>query len=414
MERDEYTPKTETREISEVSEFEEPTEDKKEKKQKGVIIFLIVIAVLCLLAVGVTTAGIIYVKKNFNYKYNDITSKPEDLGFEAVKSDEVVNIALFGIDTTNPKSFKGRSDSIMVLSINKTDKKIKLISVLRDSFVPIDRETYTDFRKINAAYASGGPELAIKTLNNTFALDISEYATVNFFGMAEIIDTMGGVEVPVTAKEVRLINDGVRQHCKELGISANEHTVSSSGTQKLNGIQAVAYSRIRYTANAQGTANDYGRTDRQRYVLSQLFKGISSKSASEYVTLIKALSPYCETSLSYTEILGLAVDVLINSPTFEETRIPSVDYVMKAPQTSSGAINYYDLNFAANIIHAFIYEDVKPEDFIALNGVEKNDWYSEGYQKPKIVSYEERQKKKQEEQAKVPTEDNSSSDNKQE
>lgn len=381
--------------ISDSTEQTEALPNKKRRKLRGYKIVLIIIAVLALLSVVATAAGIIYVKKNFNYRYNKITDKPEELGFQDVKDDNVVNIALFGIDTRKKDSFVGRSDSIMILSINTTDNKIKLISVLRDSFVPIDGEERSEFNKINSAYAMGGPELAIRTLNNIFNLDISEYATVNFYGMADIIDAMGGIDVEVTENEVYLINGGVMEQCKYLGLDPEPYKISSSGTQHLNGIQAVSYSRIRYVANAQGTTNDYGRTDRQRYVLSQLFKKVSSRSKTEYINLIKAVSPCCETSLSYTEILSLAVDVLLDSPTFEESRVPFTDYTMKSPQTSAGSIVYYDLNFAANIIHAFIYEDIKPEDFIAANGVEKNDWYTGGYSKPVIISHEERQKQKQ-------------------
>lgn len=395
MEKDRLTPENENEKTPQNVESAEKNK-KKRKKPRGFVVFLIVLSVLLALAITLTSVGIVYVKKNFNYKYNDITSKPEDLGFQEVKDDEIVNIALFGIDTTNPNSFKGRSDSIMILSINKTDNKVKLISVLRDSYVPMDSDTQIIYAKINNAYASGGPERAIKTLNNVFALDISEYATVNFYGMADIIDAMGGVEVPVTEAEIFRINIGVKEQCKKIGLDPEEYKVSKSGTQHLNGIQAVSYARIRYVANAEGETNDYGRTDRQRYVLGQLFKKVKSLEKSKYVNLIKTVSPYCETSLSYTEILGLALDVLIDSPTFEESRVPSSEYTMRAPKTSSGSIAYYDLNFAANLIHAFIYEDVKPEVFIKENGVEKNDWYKNGYEKPIIITHEERQKKKAE------------------
>ncbi len=390
MENDEIIP--EGQENSSAEKTHNTAKTKKRRKPRGFVVVLAIIASLCVLAVIITAAGIIYVKKNFNFKYNEITSEPEELGFEEVKDDEIVNIALFGIDTKDPESFKGRSDSIMILSINKTNDKIKLISVMRDSFVPIDRDEWTDLNKINAAYASGGPELAIKTLNNIFALDISEYATVNFYGMADIIDAMGGVDVQITDAEIAMVNAGVKEQCSYLGKDSGPYLISESGMQHLNGIQAVSYSRIRYVANAQGTANDYGRTDRQRYILSQLFKSVKSKSKSEYISLIKAVSPHCETSLSYTQILSLAVDVLIGSPALEESRVPFDDYIMKAPQTNAGAILYYDLNYAANIIHAFIYEDIKPEDFITQNGIEENDWYRNGYTKPKIISQEERNK----------------------
>ena len=192
MERDELNSELEIDNESASSEFLESEVMQKRKKPRGFVVLLIIIAVLCVLAVIVTAIGVIYVKKNFNYKYNEITSVPEELGFVEIKDDEIINIALFGIDTKSPKSFKGRSDSIMILSVNKTDNKIRLISVLRDSFVPVEHNSWTDINKINSAYASGGPELAIKTLNNIFALDISEYATVNFYGM-EILLTLWAV-----------------------------------------------------------------------------------------------------------------------------------------------------------------------------------------------------------------------------
>ncbi len=386
----------------------------KPKKSRGFKIFIAIFLILCILAFSTLAAGVIYLKKNINFRYNEITSKPKELGFEEIKNDEIVNIALFGIDTTNPNSFKGRSDSIMILSLNKTTDKIKLISVLRDSFVPIERKGWTDFSKINSAYSKGGPELAIKTLNEVFDLDISEYATVNFYGMADIIDTMGGVDVTVTEAEVDYINYGVTEQCKKKGLDPEDYKVKRSGTQRLYGIQAVSYSRIRYVSNAEGTANDYGRTDRQRYVLTQLFKSVKSKSKAEYFTLIKSLSPYCETSLTEWEILKLAVEVLIGNPVLEETRMPSPEYIMSPPKVDAGAITYYDLNFAANLIHAFIYENVTPETFIQLSGIEKNDWYSAGYQKPEIISYKQRKAEAENSQNKTSAEQTASAGNKQE
>ena len=368
------------------------------KKNIGLIVFIVIMSLLYLVGMVAIFKGCSDLRKNvkesydkvFNYDYDPITSNPNDLGYAEKKDDEIINIALFGIDTKNPKSYSGRSDSIMILSVNKTKNKVKLISVLRDTFVPMQRSWGTDYTKINAAYAVGGPELAIKTLNQVFALDISEYATVNFHGMAEIIDAMGGVDVVLTEAEIPLLNSAANEQFRKLGIDPVPYKITKSGKQHLNGIQAVSYSRIRYVANADGTSNDYGRTDRQRYVLTQLFKSVTSKSKKEYIDLISALLPYCRTSLSHSEILDIALDVLTESPTLDETRMPSIKYVMKAPKTKAGAINYYDLNFAANLIHAFIYEDIKPEKFVELNGIEKNDWYAKGYQKPKIVSYKER------------------------
>lgn len=321
----------------------------------------------------------------FDYNYNNITDDPEDLGIENVIDKDIVNIALFGIDTRNLNSFKGNSDSIMILSLNTNTKKVKIISVMRDSFVPITYNGKTTYSKINSAYARGGPELAIKVLNTNFGLDISEYATVNFYGMVDIIDAVGGIEVELTRAEVATasqnmyaLNSCIKEISENMGKKASEHYITKPGVHHLNGIQAVAYSRIRYVANIWGTNNDYGRTDRQRYVMEQLFNKALTLEKSQYIKLAKSLIPCSETSLSYTEILGLAFDILLKSPTFSQARMPQQEFLMPQPSTSAGSVVYYDLEFAKKLIHTFIYDDITFEDYIAENGIEKNNWYKGG------------------------------------
>ena len=319
----------------------------------------------------------------FDYNYNEITVKPQELGFENVIDKKVVNIALFGIDTRSTKSFKGNSDSMMVLSINTETKKVKIVSIMRDSLVPIQNGNRTSYRKLNSAYASGGPELAIKTINQNFGLDISEYATVNFFGMAEIIDAVGGIDIELTRQEVSAqhidgFNGLVKRHCETVGVNPEDYYIKEPGKHHVNGIQAVAYSRIRKYVNIWGTNNDFGRTDRQRYVMEQLFNKALTLEKSKYVSLVKALIPYTETSLSYSEIMGLAFDILLKSPTFEQTRMPLSEYQMRSPNVPSlGSVVYYDLDFAKNLLHAFFYEDISPEDYVETNGISKNDWFSQ-------------------------------------
>ncbi len=316
----------------------------------------------------------------FDYNYNEITVKPDQLGFENVIDKKIVNVALFGIDTRSADSFKGNSDSIMVLSINTETKKVKIVSIMRDSLVAIEKDGKTSYRKINSAYATS-PELAIKTINQNFGLDISEYATVNFFGMAEIIDAVGGIEAELTTQEVSTTHkDGfnglVKRHCKTIGVDPEPYYITTAGKHKLNGIQAVAYSRIRKYVNIWGTNNDFGRTDRQRYVMEQLFNKALTLEKSKYVKLVKALIPYTETSLSYSEIMGLAFDVLLHSPTFEQTRMPLSEYQMRSPNIPSvGSVVYYDLHFAKDLLHAFFYEDITPEAYVEANGIAKDDWY---------------------------------------
>lgn len=325
----------------------------------------------------------------FDYNYNKITSDHSDLGIENVIDKDIVNVALFGIDTRSLNSFKGNSDSIMILSLNTKTKKVKIISVMRDTFVPITYNGITTYSKINSAYQKGGPELAIKTLNTVFGLDITEYATVNFYGMVDIIDAVGGIDAELTKAEVAgskknmyALNFCIDEICANLGVNGSKNYITTPGKHHLNGIQAVAYSRIRYVANIWGTNNDYGRTDRQRYVMEQLFNKALTLEKTQYIKLAKSLIPCSETSLSYTEILGLAFDILLKSPTFSQARMPQQEFIMTSPNTSAGSVVYYDLEYAKKIIHAFIYDDITFEDYIAENGIEKNNWYKGGNRRP--------------------------------
>ncbi len=346
------------------------------KKWKKIVISIV--AVFLTLVISLVTTFFIL----FDYNYKDITTNPEELGFENIIDEKIVNIALFGIDTRNTKSFSGNSDSIMILSINTETKVIKIVSIMRDSLVKIENNGRTYYHKINSAYNSGGPELAIKTLNQNFGLDIREYATVNFYGMAEIIDAVGGIDIELTEQEVNTnhtdgFNGLVKRLCKTLKLDPEKYYIKTSGKHHVNGVQAVAYSRIRKFVNIWGTNNDFGRTDRQRYVMEQLFEKAIKMPKSKYVGLVRSLIPYTETSLYYDEIMGLAFDVLLESPTFEQTRMPLSEYQMKAPYIPRvGSTVYYDLEFAQKLLYEYFYNDVTPEEYVEKNGIGKNDWYS--------------------------------------
>ena len=202
--------------------------------------------------------------------------------------------------------------------------------------------------------------------------------------MMDIIDAVGGIEAELTSKEVvsagsnrYALNGIIRDMCGRLKLNAEDYYITTPGVHHLNGVQAVAYSRIRKTANIWGTNNDHGRTDRQRYVMEQLFDKALKINKARYVKLAKALIPCTETSLSYSDIMGLAFDVLLFSPSFSQSRVPLAEYQMSTPTISGvGSCVYYDLEYASKILHAFFYEDITPEEYIEQNGVEKNNWYA--------------------------------------
>ena len=341
----------------------------------------IILSVVVFLA-AVIIINPFHVIEHLIYHYNNMTEDEEELGFEGKIDKNVINVALFGIDTRNKKTFKGNSDSIMILSLNTELKTVKIVSVMRDTIVPIEENGKVKYSKINSAYAKS-PELAVKTLNSIFDLDISEYATVNFYGMSEIIDAVGGIDATVVQDELEWkgkdhpnLNNCMDEICKNLGLDAKKYYIKSPGDYHMNGVQAVAYSRVRNCKSVWGTNNDYGRTDRQRHVMEQLFNKAIKIDKGNYAKLAKALIPCTETSLSYKQVLNLAFNVLLDKPTFYQARLPQDGWQMPFRWSGYGSVVYYDLDYAAKVLHAVFYEGKTVEEYEAEHGVEKNDWFA--------------------------------------
>lgn len=331
--------------------------------KKRPILFIIGSLLLILLSLG--TAYAINLYSQFNHV--NLGANDEELGIAADKQvdtgTDITNIALFGVDTRSD-SFTGNSDSIMILSVDKQHNKIKLISILRDSLVKVDGYGYT---KITEAYGLGGAKLAMKTINQNFDMDIRDYATINFGGMAEIIDAVGGVTIDVSDAEISMLNGLAAQMADSLD-EPTPPKVTKSGPQTLNGLQAVAYSRIRKVDNPDGSWGDYGRTDRQRTVMEQLFNKALNMSFTQYPSFVQSLLPYVETSLDIGEILNLAGILNRDNVTFEQTGVPTTEYTINAGYSYNGKSNvYYNLDYASALIHAFIYDDIPPETYIAQN-----------------------------------------------
>lgn len=311
--------------------------------------------------------------RTYTYNRTELSDDPEDLGIvDMYVPGGITNIALFGIDARED-GFKGLSDSIMIITIDAEHNDIKLTSIMRDSLVEVEGYGY---QKINAAYSLGGPKLAIKTLNQVFKLNIQDYATVDFVSMAEIIDMVGGIEAELTMAEVRNANMQIWEMAAVRGMEYRELT--EPGLQTLNGIQAVAYARIRKTATINGTVDDAGRTERQRLVMRQLFQKALNLEISEYPTMIKALLPCMETSLSYNDIFKLA-GILTNSGlTMKEARIPANETIIVYGMNVKylGSCVYYNLDYAARMLNAFIFEDITFEEYMEQNGVDRTSWFT--------------------------------------
>lgn len=303
-------------------------------------------AILVVIVAGVTVYGYSFFWK---IKRKPLPKSNEELGITTPIPEEeskgIVNIAFFGLDRRNP-NINTRSDSIMVVSIDSKTEKIKITSLMRDMYVPVEGHGKT---KITHAYAYGGAALAVKTINSNFGLDIRDYVTVDFFGLQKLIDKVGGVQIDVKKNEVNYVNGGVRE-VSAIEKDNNPKYISGPGLQTLDGRQAVAYSRIRYVGHA-----DYERTERQRRVLNQLFKKIKSQGAAKLPGTISSMLSYVETSLSNGEIMDLAMKTIkFNTTDLEENRLP-IDGLFKSQKIDGMAVLVPDIEANKKKLHEFIY-----------------------------------------------------------
>ncbi len=238
----------------------------------------------------------------------------------------VRNIALFGVDSRDGNlSKRTRSDTMIIASVDQDAHEIRLVSIYRDTYLNLGNDTYS---KANAAYAKGGPEQAINMLNMNLDLDITNDVTVGFEGLSEAVDALGGVEIDIAVDEISHLNNYQRSmYVNEDGTGElNEDIIEvyEDGLQTLNGLQATAYCRIRYTAG-----NDYKRAERQRTVITKLLERASSSSVSKLSKAAMAILPHVETSLPADEIMKLLASaseytvVASDGLPFEANRYPA-------------------------------------------------------------------------------------------
>ena len=321
------------------------------KITKGKKITLWIIGIILFIILGVAAGAYIYANSLLN-KMEKVEINKEDVGItEEVEEkltqydDTITNIALFGIDAEDGEA--GRSDSIMIATIDTHNKKLKLTSIMRDSYVNIDGH---GLDKINHAYAFGKAQLSIKTLNENFDLNIQNFVAVNFSSLPKIIDKIGGIELDIDSEELKYINGYIKNINTVNSTSSPE--IVSVGTQHVDGTQAMAYCRIRYTSGG-----DYKRTERHREVLSKIFEKILSMSPTTYPSLLNDLLPMVSTNLDGSEIMELGNKILkIGNTTLEQERFPRDGYC--EGQMINGV--YYltfDKETTVNQLHDYIFED---------------------------------------------------------
>ena len=271
----------------------------KSKKRKVLKVILIIVIVLVVIVAAIAAAG-------FTYIYSMLGKMDqEEIDLNAISIDNAVadelsdyrNIALFGIDSRSDDYGRGnRSDCIIIASINKKTNEVKLVSVYRDTYLLL---TGRNLDKVTHAYSYGGAELAVSTLNANLDLNIEEYVTVNFDAVVDAVDALGGITLEINSDEVKYINNYIDENNRVTG--HNSSHITTAGTYKLDGVQALAYSRIRYTSGG-----DYKRTERMRTVLEAMLKKAKSLSISQLVNFVNIMLPKISTNISSTEIIGLA------------------------------------------------------------------------------------------------------------
>lgn len=259
----------------------------------------------------------------------------------------IINIAFYGIDR-RVQGEASRSDAIMVVAIDQKHKKVKISSIMRDSYVGIEGYGKT---KINHAYAYGGPSLSIKTLNNVFDLNIRDYVMVDFYGLEKIIDKVGGITLNIRQDEIKWINDYIAETAGYENIQERPF-ITRTGEQVVNGMQAVAYTRIRYTSGG-----DEERTQRQRTVLISVLNKVKNTNIIDLTNIVSELLPYTETSMSNGDIINVLKSIYtfgINN--IVQDRFPRDGYC--EGKTINGVwYLVFDLEATKKQLHEFIFEE---------------------------------------------------------
>ena len=277
---------------------------------------------------------------------------------------DVINILLLGVDSRTNVTDTGLSDVIMILSINKTTGSIKLSSIARDTAVTVPG--YKNAYRINVAYKfgsakekNGGPMLAMRTVNRNFQMNAERFVAINFFGLAAIIDSLGGVDIELTKAEANRINYELRK--EPLDDVKRTKVEGVEGVHHLDGMQAVTYARIR------GIDNDFMRTARQRKLLEVLLnKVMQGMDLNKMMDMMTSVLPYVYTNVSIGEMLEIGTGVLqsgivdkaaAGQTLLEQHRVP-MDKTFGYKDINGASLVYMNgKNFKANIeaLHEFIY-----------------------------------------------------------
>lgn len=276
----------------------------KKKKKKIIIGVLIALIVLVL---GFAGAVYAYIQHNFGkmngqneFDLKDVLNENISLEMRDKMEKGYWTVAVFGLDSRDSSTGKGnQSDVIMIVNLNRETGEIKLVSVFRDTYLNVsDKNTYN---KINAAYALGGPEQAVKALNKNLDLNITHYVAFNWKAVATAINILGGVDIDISKSEFYYINAFITETVKGTGIGSVQ--LKSAGVNHLDGVQAVAYGRLRLMDS------DYARTERQRLIIQKAFEKAKKADFATLNSLVGNMSAMCTTNINVNDLLPMVKNI---------------------------------------------------------------------------------------------------------
>ncbi len=299
------------------------TDAVKEKKKHPVRTFFIVLLIIILVLFLILQIIILRYLGKVTY----LKDGERNFTSASMKSDDVLNILLIGSDTRDTEA-RGRTDSMILLSIDKSKKRTTMTSFMRDSYVTLpeydldgDGEYYGegDCCKLNAAYVYGGAELLMDTIEYNFDIEVDKYVYIDFFSFIDIVDSVGGIELDITDEEAEGMSDPMREQNRYLENEYGTDYLTEGGKGlKVNGNQALAYARLRYVGNA-----DFERTERQRTVVKKILEKAGDLSIFDLDKFIVTCCENIQTNMTKGELYGLTYKALfIMKYDTEQLRIP--------------------------------------------------------------------------------------------
>lgn len=275
---------------------------KKKRTGRGLKIALVVILVLVVGVSGVLAAGVAVVKNSLD-NVGRVELDPNMIGINPLVDEQLKNyrnIALLGIDARDmTNDADARSDAIIIVSINKETKEIKMFSVYRDTMLYLGEEVGLD--KITHAYSEGGPTKVLYALNKNLDLNIKEVVVVNWKSVADVVDALGGLDIEIQDSEIKEMNKYIIDTYKNIG--GSDALIESSGKQTLNGNQAVTYARIRKDA----ATGDYRRNERMKIVVKATFEKAKTMDAKTIRKISKDILPQIKTNMSTADMMSIAL-----------------------------------------------------------------------------------------------------------